>query len=221
MALSDGPALLSMLEPTDDGWFALYRGPANAARAIADTAVAVGYARLGRRLFRVDLTTAIAGPTLEVTDARLDAASIYFVRSCHSYARNDGGRCGYVHAIDIASGRVRWSSPALTARGFIAILAERYLVVGYSFTGESASVSILRKTDGRVMQRLAVDVRGRLEVAERSGATRTIRLVGSGTRAQSLTVTGLDTDTPRLSLDGAATGVADRGLRLGDRDRVE
>lgn len=218
MALSDGVALLSALDPIDDGWFALYRGPANAERAVADAAIAVGYSRLGRRLFRVDLAAAVAGPTLEVTDARIDAASIYFVRSCHSYARDDRGRCGYVVALDIASGRVRWSSPPLVARGFITIVGERYLVVGYSFTGEPAFVSVLRKSDGRVMTRIAVEARGYLQAVDSSGPSRALRVVGSGTRAQSLRVRGLDTDAPQLTLDGPATGEVGPVLRMGMRD---
>jgi|LNFM01.1.fsa_nt_gb hypothetical protein len=218
MALADGPALLSTLDPAEDGWFALYRGPANAARPVADAAVAVGYTSLGRRLFRVDLAAAVAGPTLEVTDARLDAASIYFVRSCHGYAREDRGRCGYVVALDVASGRVRWTTPPLVARGFITVVGERYLVVGYSFTSEPSFVSVLRKSDGRVMTRLAVDVRGYLEAVDPSGPSRALRVVGSGTRTQTLHVRGLDTDAPQLSLDGPATGEAGAVLRMGMRD---
>jgi hypothetical protein len=215
MPLSQGDALLSSLDPLASGWFAVYRAPHNTESVLA---VAVRFDPQGRALFRHELSAIGPGSSLEITDAILDDETLFFVRACRSYAREQRNRCGYLVALDAARGRVRWSTPALTARGFITLISARYVVVHYGFTAEPSYVTVLRKTDGRAMHRLTLTTRGHVEPVDGDGPVRALVAHGTGTLEQRLSVTGLDGDQPRVALDGPPTGEPWRGrvLRFGD-----
>ena len=90
----------------------------------------------------------------------------------------------------------------------------------YAFTAEPSVVTILRKSDGRVMHRIALRTRGFVEPIDGDGDARTLVAHGSGTIEQRLSLTGLDGERPRIALMGPQTGEADRGraLRMGDHD---
>ncbi|MFO0557282.1 MAG: hypothetical protein U0269_04635 [Polyangiales bacterium] len=217
MPLSQGRALLSSLDAVPTGWFALYRAPASAE---SDLAVAVAFSAEGRSLFSHVLSAIGPGPSLEITDAALDGETVFYVRSCHSYARDERSRCGYLVALDVSTGAVRWSTPALTARGFITLIAERYIVVHYAFTGEPSYLTVVRKIDGRSMQRLTLRTRDSVEAVGGEGPTRTLVAHGSGTIEQRVELSGLDGERPRLRAVGEPTGEPWRGrvLQLGSHD---
>jgi hypothetical protein len=216
MPLAQGDALLSSLDPLASGWFAVYRAPQNTESLLA---IAVRFDPQGRALFRHELSAIGPGSSLEITDAVFDDDTLFFVRACRAYAREQRSRCGYLVALDAASGRVRWSTPALTARGFITLISARYIVVHYAFTGEPSYVTVLRKSDARPMHRLTLTMRGHVEPVDGDGPVRALVSHATGSLEQRLTVTGLDGDQPRVALDGPPIGEPWRGrvLRFGDQ----
>ena len=82
---------------------------------------------------------------------------VLYVESAHStYAATSGGRTAYISALDIASGKLRWRSPALVANAQEFVLAGDRIVAGYGFTREPDFLTVLDARSGRLLGRVAV-----------------------------------------------------------------
>ena len=77
---------------------------------------------------------------------------VVYVETAHStYAAESGRQNAYVTAIDSASGRVRWRSPALVANADTFAVVEDVLVTGYGFTAEPDALYLLDRESGRAV----------------------------------------------------------------------
>jgi hypothetical protein len=92
---------------------------------------------------------------IEVQDVRVADGVLYFNEACQSYSREAGGRCSSLVAIDLATKKVRWRTGSLVSNNEFRVVGP-YLVAAYGFTGERASITVLRRNDGAVMDRRAL-----------------------------------------------------------------
>jgi hypothetical protein len=72
------------------------------------------------------------------------------------YASHSGGRNGYLTAIDLDTGKVRWRSPSLVANAGNFLVVKGMVVSGYGFTAEKDWLYLLDAKTGRVRHRLAL-----------------------------------------------------------------
>jgi hypothetical protein len=91
-----------------------------------------------------------------VTWAR-EAGSVLYVSNSHlTYAAATRGRNAYVSAIDLATHRTLWRSPALVANSRTFVVVGDLIVAGYGFTREPDFLYLLDRRSGRVLHRLAL-----------------------------------------------------------------
>jgi GNAT superfamily N-acetyltransferase len=113
--------------------------------------------RSGEEKFALDLAAlAVAPGSRPGTEQGVVWAAargdIVYVETAHStYAADSGRRNAYVTAIDTASGRVRWRSPALVANADTFAVVEDVLVTGYGFTAEPDVLFLLDRESGRAV----------------------------------------------------------------------
>jgi hypothetical protein len=92
---------------------------------------------------------------LEVQDVRYvedhDTGTLYFNEACASYSKEAGGKCSALVALDPIAKKVRWRTGPLVSNNEFRVVGE-YLVAAYGFTGEKASIRVVRRKDGKVMQ---------------------------------------------------------------------
>lgn len=82
---------------------------------------------------------------------------ILYAETAHStYAAASAGRTAYLSAIDVATGRLQWRSPALVGNATTFVVAGDVLVSGYGFTAEPDYLFVLDRRTGRVLDRLRV-----------------------------------------------------------------
>jgi len=86
-----------------------------------------------------------------------EAAGTLYVETAHStYASASYGRNGYLSAIDLHTGKLRWRSAALVANAGNFVLAGDLLISGYGFTREPDYLYALDSRTGKVVARLLV-----------------------------------------------------------------
>lgn len=91
-----------------------------------------------------------------VTWAR-EVGDVLYVSTSHlTYATATRGRNAYVSAVDIATKRTLWRSPALVANARTFVVTGDLIVVGYGFTAEPDFLYLLDRRTGKVLHRLAV-----------------------------------------------------------------
>lgn len=73
-----------------------------------------------------------------------------------SYAREVFGKKGFVTAIELATGALRWRSDPLRCNATFVVAGE-YLVTGYGFTDEPDYLFLLRMRDGTTVAREKLD----------------------------------------------------------------
>jgi hypothetical protein len=84
-----------------------------------------------------------------------EAGGTLYVETAHStYASSSYNRNGYVTAIDLATKRAVWRSPALVANAGTFLVTKDYLVTGYGFTSEPDYLYLLDRATGKVVDRL-------------------------------------------------------------------
>ena len=91
---------------------------------------------------------------LEVQDVRYveDAGNgaLYFNEACQSYSKEAGGKCSSLVALDPIAKKVLWrTAPLVSNNAFV--VDGKYLVAAYGFTDEAASVRVVRRSDGKIM----------------------------------------------------------------------
>jgi PQQ enzyme-like repeat protein len=90
------------------------------------------------------------------------------VQTAHlGYATDSGSRNGYLTAIDIDTGKVRWRSPSLVANAQTFVVVHGVIVSGYGFTAERDWLYLIDPATGRVRDRLALpSMAERIEVRD-------------------------------------------------------
>jgi hypothetical protein len=87
----------------------------------------------------------------------VERAGILYVSHSHvTFARETGGRNGYLTAIDLRSRKVLWRSRPLVANAETFEVVGNVIVAGYGFTEEPDYLYLLDRRTGGVVQRLAV-----------------------------------------------------------------
>lgn len=87
---------------------------------------------------------------LEVQDVRYADGVVYFNEACQSYSKDAGGKCSSLVALDPIAKKVLWrTAPLVSNNAFV--VDGKYLVAAYGFTGEPASIRVVRRSDGKVM----------------------------------------------------------------------
>ncbi|MBV1858278.1 MAG: hypothetical protein KUG77_07690 [Nannocystaceae bacterium] len=193
--LVEGSAELFLLGHQRDGSFlAFYRDPYGASSCTLGgpnncAYVATLFAHCGDVMWSISLTDLMSRPDhLEIQDIQLEGDTLYFNEACQSYSKDAKGKCSSLVAVDPAANEVLWKSKSLVSNGVFFISGD-YIVAGYGFTAERDTLSIVRRSDGRVMgrpQRLSKapqDIRllepGMLEVEVYPGDTTYLfRMVG-------------------------------------------
>lgn len=105
----------------------------------------------GKELTSVVLDAHLSRPDqLEVQDVRYDGTTLYFNEACQTYSREAGGRCSTLVALDPIAKKVLWRTGSLVSNNWFALTGD-YLVTAYGFTGEPASIRVVRKKDGAVL----------------------------------------------------------------------
>jgi hypothetical protein len=88
----------------------------------------------------------------DVTYAQIAADTLYVCNGGGSYARDVDGKKGFVSAIELATGALRWRSDPLVCNATFAVYGE-YLITGYGFTAEPDYVFVLRLADGATLSK--------------------------------------------------------------------
>jgi len=129
----------------------------------ADHSVAI-YERLvlvaapGRRPRLFDFAAAGAGAPVPLTVEWAAAVGDHLVATFayNGYAKDSGGRNGYVAAFRLETGALAWSSSPLVANAGDALVAGRHLVTGYGFTAEPDFVYVIDLENGAIAQKVSV-----------------------------------------------------------------
>ncbi len=86
-----------------------------------------------------------------------EAGGVLYVETAHStFARSSGGHNAYLTAIDLATRKVRWRSPALVANAGSFELDGGVIVTGYGFSEEPDYLYLLSRRTGAPLARLMV-----------------------------------------------------------------
>jgi len=92
----------------------------------------------------------------DLTYAQVKDGTLYLCNGGGSYARDVKGKKGFVSALDFATGRLLWRSEPLVCNATF-VLTGDYMVTGYGFTDEPDHVFLVRRADGKVVQKVRVD----------------------------------------------------------------
>jgi hypothetical protein len=102
-------------------------------------------------MWSFSLTDLMSRPDqLEIQDIRLEGDVLYFNEACQSYAKDAKGNCSALVAVDPSAKQVLWRTKPLVSNGVFFISGD-YIVAGYGFTAERDTLSIVRRSDGRLM----------------------------------------------------------------------
>lgn len=157
--LAEGTAELFLLGHQSDGSFlAFYRDPYDASSCALSgndncAYVATLFAHCGEVKWSISLTDLLSRPDqLEIQDIQLEDDTLYFNEACQSYSKDAKGKCSALVAVDPVANQVLWRTKSLVSNGVFFISGD-YIVAGYGFTAERDTLSIVRRSDGRVMGR--------------------------------------------------------------------
>jgi hypothetical protein len=85
------------------------------------------------------------------------AGGTLYVSTAHdTFASSSGGRTAYIRAIDLATSKVRWTSPALVANADTFVVTGNVIATGYGFTDEPDGLFLLDRASGRPLAYLPV-----------------------------------------------------------------
>ena len=152
--LEIGTSELDLLDRRDGGgWIATYRERMGVCTSPRSCATTVSIIDAAGKTESVSLAPFYSRPErLEVQDVRVVDGVIYFNEACQSYAREAGGRCSALVALDVATKKVLWRTAPLVSNNEFRVVGA-YIVTAYGFTGEPASVRIVRRKDGALVGR--------------------------------------------------------------------
>lgn len=202
--LAQGDLVLDLLDPKPGGgWVATYRErfePCNARGASANCKVIVKIFDADKReRASVSLSSFLSRPShLEVQDVRYveegGAPALYFNEACQSYSREANGKCSSLVALDPIAKKILWRTAPLVSNNSFLVVGN-YLVSAYGFTGEAASIRVVRRRDGKVMERRPLASTNYEMVAD--GDALSVEMYQRVGRAN-FRMVGFDGDAPRL-----------------------
>jgi hypothetical protein len=159
--LAVGGKELTLLDPVDGGYLALYREPygGNSCQ-LGDWDNCDYEVRLfdcaGAVRSRIDVNRHMSGRKhLEVADVRYADGLVYFNEACQTYSWQAGGRCSSLVAIDTRTGNRLWRSGFKVSNN-VFLVKDRYLIAGFGFTGRPATLFLVRRDNGRVVRSAAL-----------------------------------------------------------------
>jgi hypothetical protein len=199
--LTSGTLELFLLDPLDRGYLALYRDPYDASSCKLSGHLNCAYevARFdcsGKTLYRLPLAKFLSRKEhLEVQDVRLSNDVVYFNEACQTYSREAKGKCSSLVALDPVAKKVLWRTPPLTSNNRFLVF-ERYIVTGYGFTAEDDFLFVVRKKDGKVMQKVSLP-QAPEDLIDADNAL--VAQIGTG-RGLMYRKDGFDGDAPKLTL---------------------
>ncbi len=159
--LLEGTAELTLLDRVGDEFLAFYRDPYGASSCgLGEQTNCLFFARLydleGHVLWTVALNELMSAPThLEVQDIRYADGALYFNEACQGYSSGAKGKCSALVALDPTEPTVLWRTRSLVSNGRMLVHGD-YIVCGYGFTGERDNVFVVRRSDGKIMQKVGV-----------------------------------------------------------------
>lgn len=153
--LEVGTSELDLLDARPGGgWVATYRERFDLCSGSKNCATVVKlFDAYGKETDSVSLKPLLSRPDqLEVQDVRVADDVLYFNEACQTYSREAGGKCSALVAYDLATKKVLWRTRSLVSNNELRVVGA-YVVAAYGFTGEPASITVLRRKDGAVMDR--------------------------------------------------------------------
>ena len=91
----------------------------------------------------------------DATFAQLRDGVLYVCNGGGSYAKEVGGKKGFMSALDATTGALLWRSAPLVCNASFSVAGDQ-LVTGYGFTDEPDFVFLLRRADGAIVQKVAI-----------------------------------------------------------------
>jgi hypothetical protein len=150
--ISSGNRLLDLLDRVGTTYVALYRQDILTCMSKKNCSNEVRLFDCGGK----ELASVVLDPHmsradhLEVQDVRYDGTTLFFNEACQSYSSEAGGKCSALVALDPIGKKVLWRTGSLVSNNWFAVTGD-YLVAAYGFTMEPATLRVLRKKDGAIM----------------------------------------------------------------------
>ncbi|MEO8904057.1 MAG: hypothetical protein ABI488_17105 [Polyangiaceae bacterium] len=144
---------LQLMDVTSDGYFAVWRSLYGAKSKPNENprARARLYDCKGAVLWTVELNELYSHPGhLELNDARYVDGVLYFNEACQSYAKEAGGKCSSLIALEPKQRKVLWKTDPLTSNGRFYV-TKNYVVAVYAFTNEPRFVRVLARQNGKLV----------------------------------------------------------------------
>lgn len=186
-----------------EGFLAFYRDPYDASSCALSGSNNAGncaygaalYHCSGKLLWVVTLNPFLSRPDqLEIQDVRYDGGVLYFNEGCQTYSKDAGGRCSSLVALDPVAKNVLWRSAPRTSNNAFVIHGQ-YILAGYGFTDEPDFLYVVRRSDGKVMQRVPVSTAHQQINVERDGTVSVVLYDGAPLRFMAQ---GFDGASPKL-----------------------
>lgn len=201
--LDDDGIELFLLDPAPDGaHLAFYREPYGGRSCQLGTPINCRYLAAlfgadGKVAWVRELNAWLSRPDhLEIQDIRYADGVLYFNEACQSYAREAGGACSALVAVDPVASRVLWRTSHRTSNNVFQVVDRELIVAGYGFTDEARQLALIRRADGAIVSTLkTADSHnrivplggGRFEVYPSGGGNLlVVRVEGLGTAAPRL-----------------------------------
>lgn len=96
------------------------------------------------------------GKALWVYAAHVENDILYVIASYPGYAREVGGKTGYLAALELKTGKLLWQTGPRVANSYNLALGSDFLICGYGFTAEPDYLFVVDKKTGRTVQRIFV-----------------------------------------------------------------
>ncbi len=136
---------------------------------------------------------------LEVQDVRYADRVVYFNEACQGYSRDAGGRCSALVALDPFGNKRLWRTGSLVSNSVMRVTGS-YVITGYGFTAERDFVRVVRRSDGKVLDKQSMpsshfemEQRGDVMNVEVGGSWVSYRMVGFAGTAPKLQPLGART----------------------------
>lgn len=111
----------------------------------------------GRAPLVFDASAAMRGPrTFELGFAQVVGDVLVLELAYNGYAKDSGGKNGYLAAFDVATGALRWVTDPLVANASEALVTATSVVTGYGFTAEPDYLVVVDLATGDVVQKMPV-----------------------------------------------------------------
>ena len=156
-----GELKLDLLDPTSDGFLATYRERYESCALRGDRATCKTIVKIFDGKKKETASIALdpllsRADGLEVQDVQYveehGSATLYFNEACQTYSKEVSGKCSALVAFDVATKKVLWRTQSLVSNNYFLVVGQ-YLVAAYGFTNEPAFIHVVRRRDGKVMDR--------------------------------------------------------------------